>query len=104
MKQVARMKARNAKIRGKFFILDLRSPSLDSALRASLRLSKIRARGATDFVAPVRRREPTLSGFAKTPPHPGDFVASLHPGYILLGFAALNPTYLYLYFEMNAGH
>jgi hypothetical protein len=35
---------------------DLRSPSLDSALRASLRLSKIA---------------------------PGDFVASLHPGYIL---------------------
>jgi hypothetical protein len=51
----------------------LRSPSLDSALRASLRLAKIA---------------------------PGDFVASLHPGYILLGFATLNPTDLY--FEMNA--
>jgi hypothetical protein len=34
----------------------------------------IRARGATDFVAPVRRREQTLSLFATTPPHPGDFV------------------------------
>ena len=38
--------------------LNLRSPSLDSALRASLRLSKIA---------------------------PGDFVASLHPDYILRG-------------------
>jgi hypothetical protein len=54
---------------------------MDSALRASLRLSKVRARGATQFVAPVRRREQTLSLFATTPPHPGDFVASLHPGY-----------------------
>jgi hypothetical protein len=48
---------------------------LDSALRASLRLSKVRARGATKFVAPIRRREQTLSLFATAPPHPGDFVA-----------------------------
>ena len=62
-------------------VLGLRSPSLDSALRASLRLSKVRARGATEFVAPVRRHEQTLSLFAPTPPHPGDFVASLNPTY-----------------------
>jgi hypothetical protein len=54
---------------------------MDSALRASLRLSKVRARGATKFVAPVRRREQTLSLFATTPPHPGDFVAALTPTY-----------------------
>ena len=58
-------------------LLGLRSPSLDSARRASLRLSKVRARGTTEFVAPVRRREPALSRFAKAPPHPGDFVAAL---------------------------
>ena len=63
------------------WVLGLRSPSLDSALRASLRLAKVRARGATEFVAPVRRREQTLSLFATTPPHPGDFVAALTPTY-----------------------
>jgi hypothetical protein len=52
---------------------------MDSALRASLRLSKIApgdfvaslsAQGATKPVAPVRRREHTLSVFTKSPPHP----------------------------------
>ena len=62
-------------------MLGLRSPFMDSALRASLRLSRIRARGATECVAPVRRREQTLSLFATTPPHPGDFVAALTPTY-----------------------
>jgi hypothetical protein len=57
---------------------------MDSALWASLRLSKVRARGATEFVAPVRRREQTLSLFATTSPHPGDFVASLTPTYQVL--------------------
>ena len=55
---------------------------MDSALRASLRLSNVRAQGATEFVTPVRRREHTLSMFAMFPPHPGDFVASLNPTYI----------------------
>jgi hypothetical protein len=64
-------------------VLGLRSPSLDTALRASLRLSRVRARGATEFVAPVRRREQTLSLFATAPPHPGDFVAALTPTYNL---------------------
>jgi hypothetical protein len=36
------------------------SPSRDSTLRVSLRLSKVAARGATKLVAPVRRREHTL--------------------------------------------
>jgi hypothetical protein len=50
------MEARSAVIRGFRDYPDLRNPSLDSALRASLRLSKIA---------------------------PGDFVATLHPGYEL---------------------
>jgi hypothetical protein len=54
---------------------------MDSILRASLWLSKVRTRGATEFVAPVRRREHTLSMFATTPPHPGDFVTALDAGY-----------------------
>jgi hypothetical protein len=32
--------------------------------------STVAARGATKVVAPVRRREHTLSVFATTPPHP----------------------------------
>ena len=43
--------------------------------------SPVRARDATAFVAPVRRREDTLSVFATSPPHPGDFVAMLTPTY-----------------------
>jgi len=54
---------------------------LDSALRANLRLSNVRTRGATVFVAPVRRREHTLSMFALSPPHPGDIVAAINPIY-----------------------
>jgi len=52
------MKARSAGIQGRFNVyLDLRDTSLDSDLRASLRLFKIA---------------------------PGDFVASLHPGYTFI--------------------
>ena len=44
--------------------------STDRALARTNLKETVAAQGATNFVAPVQRRECTLSTFAKTPPHP----------------------------------